>query len=55
MNPPTITLAPRGIMATASSMETARMIETPVDQFHKGEEMFTGTVGASLICINAFG
>jgi hypothetical protein len=32
MKPPTMTLAPVGIIATASSTEMALMIETPVDQ-----------------------
>ena len=32
MNPPTMMLAPAGIIATASSTETALMIETPVDK-----------------------
>jgi hypothetical protein len=51
-------LAPAGIIATASSTETALMIETPVDKaINERAEvaaMLARAVGTPLICVKAF-
>jgi phasin len=51
-------LAPAGIIATASSTQRARMIETPVGKtINEGAEvtvMLTMAISAPLICIKAF-
>jgi hypothetical protein len=55
MNPPTMTLAPVGIIATASSTETALMMKLQsINERAEVTGMMTRAINTPLICVKAF-